>query len=349
MRVPVRALPAVLAIVVAGVGCAQAPLETSAPTPAGTAGSGRPTDFLACQVTASGGVDDRSFNQSAFAGLERAERELGVEVEVSESQTESDYQHNISASVERGCDIIVTVGSALEVATADAARGHPDQAFAIVDVDFRGADGEDVTYDNVRELTFATDQAAFLAGYLAAGMSKTHKVGTFGGSKIPTVTQFMDGFHAGVQHHNREKHTDVQVLGWDPADPDSGLFSGDLEDSDAARGITEALLEGGADIILPVAGPAGLGAAAAVEESGEEVSAIWIVTDGCETAVQFCEVFLTSVMKNVEHAVLETVKATLDGGFEGGLYTGTLDNDGVGIAPLLEFVPELLGDLRVEL
>lgn len=350
MRAPVRSLAAGLAILLVAVGCAQAPLEPSAgPTPGGTVLGGPPADFLACQVTASGGVDDRSFNQSAFAGLERAESELGITVEVRESRSESDYEAHITAFVEQGCDIIVTVGSLMGPATAEAARANPQQAFAIVDGDLPSGDGEDVTYDNVRELTFATDRAAFLAGYLAAGMTKTRKVATFGGPKIPTVTSFMDGFHAGVQHHNSEKDTDVEVLGWDPADPGSGLFTGDFDGTDRARRVAETLLANGADIIMPVVGPGGLGAAAAVEESGEESSAIWIVTDGCESAVQFCEVFLTSVMKNVDEAVFEAVKAKFDGRFEGGLHRGTLDNDGVGLAPLHEFDAEVPQELKDEL
>jgi basic membrane protein A len=153
----------------------------------------------ACQVTDTGGIDDKSFNATAYAGLEQAQTELGVEPSFLESQTADDYAPNIQALIDEGCDIIVTVGFLLGDATAAAAEENPDQKFAIVDVDFFDSEaGEDITFDNVKELTFGTDQAAFLAGYLAAGMTETGTVGTFGGINIPPVTIFMNGFAAGI-------------------------------------------------------------------------------------------------------------------------------------------------------
>jgi basic membrane protein A and related proteins len=163
-------------------------------------------------VTDQGGVDDRSFNQTAYEGLERARDELGIEIAVLESQSETDFEPNIEAFLGQDCDLIVTVGFLLGDVTEAAAQANPDQNFAIVDYAY-----ED-DYDNLRELVFATDQAAFLAGYVAAGVTETGIVGTYGGINIPTVSIFMDGYLAGVNYYNEENGTDVEVEGWDGSD-----------------------------------------------------------------------------------------------------------------------------------
>jgi basic membrane protein A len=299
-------------------------------------------EVLACQVTDTGGIDDRSFNQTAFAGLERARDELGVEIAFLESQQQTDYEPNITAFIERGCDIIITVGFLIGDATQAAAEANPDQTFAIVDFAY------DPPLDNVLGLTFATDQAAFLAGYLAAGFSKTGKIGTYGGIQLPTVTIFMDGLWAGVQYYNQQKDADVEVLGWDPA-KETGLFTGDFEDAAKGRSTTEDLISQGADIILPVAGPVGLGTAAAVEDSREDDAVIWVDVDGCVSAESFCPLFITSILKNMDVAVFNAINAVVEGTFEGGVYVGTLENDGVGIAPFHEFEGEVPDELAQEL
>lgn len=346
----IRSLALVAAAALIGAACGEAPSDTqAAPTDAATsptedAGATETEaggDVLACQVTDTGGVDDRSFNQTAFAGLERAEEELGAEIAVLESTSPSDFEPNINAFIERGCDLIVTVGFLLGDATAAAAEANPDQEFAIVDFAFE----EEIP--NVRGLVFSTDQAAFLAGYLAAGMTESGKVGTFGGINIPPVTIFMDGFAEGIDHHNAEKGTEVELLGWDPESQD-GLFTGDFENQDNGRRTAETLINNGADIIMPVAGPVGLGSAAAAEAAGD-VSLIWVDTDGCESAAEFCDLFLTSVMKNMDVAVFDSVQQVVDGTFDGGLFVGTLENDGVGIAPFHEFEDEVPDELKSEI
>jgi basic membrane protein A len=345
-----RASALVLTLLVLAAACGQAPDQAGQPDagPGGATGSptgpatGAPAgaDFSACQVTDTGGVDDRSFNQTAWKGIQDAEEQLGITKKLLESSSPSDFEPNLQAFIQQDCDLIVTVGFLLGDATEKAAKANPDQNFAIVDFAY------EQDYDNVRGLIFQTDQAAFLAGYLAAGMTESGKVGTFGGLNIPTVTIFMDGFAAGVEYHNQQKGTDVQVLGWNPAKQE-GLFTGDFENQDNGRRTTETLLQNGADIVMPVAGPVGLGGAAALQQSGGDASLIWVDTDGCESAPQFCQLFLTSVVKNMDVAVFDTIKETLEGSFPGGVYSGTLENDGVGIAPFHEFedqVPQALKD-----
>jgi basic membrane protein A len=311
----------------------------------GTGGGETPTGGQAgagmtgCEVTDTGGIDDRSFNATAWKGLEDAQTQLGVEAKYLESQTQQDYEPNIQAFIDQGCDLIITVGFLLGDATEKAAKKNPDQKFAIVDFAY------DPMPKNILALTFSTDQAAFLAGYLAAGMTKSGKVGTFGGLNIPTVTIFMNGFWAGVAKYNEDNKTDVQVLGWDAAKQD-GTFTGDFENQDNGRRVTEDLISEGADIVLPVAGPVGLGAAAAAQDAGD-VQLVWVDTDGCVSASEYCSLFLTSVMKNMDVAVFDAMNGVVDDTFAGGtIYSGTLENAGVGIAPYHDFDSQVPADLK---
>jgi basic membrane protein A and related proteins len=176
-------------------------------------------------------------------------------------------------------------------------------------------------------------------------MTKSGKVGTFGGLDIPTVTIYMQGFAAGILYYNQQNSTDVQLLGWSPA-KQKGLFTGDFENQDNGRRVTETLLQQGADIILPVAGPVGLGAAAAVQAAGGDNHMIWVDTDGCVSAQQYCSLFLTSILKNMDVAVEGTIKSSLDGTFKGGVYVGTLENGGMGLAPYHDFESQVPQELK---
>ena len=299
------------------------------------------TAVKACQVTDTGGVDDASFNETAWAGVLRAQDELGAEALVLESQQQADYERNINAFIEEGCDIIITVGFLLGDATAAAAEQNPDQRFAIVDFAY------DPAYDNVLGLVFATEEAAFLAGYAAAGATQTGVVGTFGGLQIPPVTVFMDGFAMGVQYYNEQKGTNVEVVGWDPA-TETGLFTGNFESLDDGRAMGETLMGEGADIIMPVAGPVGLGTAAAAQEAGN-VYIIGVDTDWTISSPEYTPIVFTSVLKNMDVAVFEAIEEVVDGTFAGGLFVGTLENDGVGLAPFHELEGMVSAELQTEL
>jgi basic membrane protein A len=331
------------ALMLVAAGCAE---EAPEPEAGGNGGGPDNSDFLACQVTDTGGVDDKSFNQTVNEGLQMAEEDLGISSDVLESQSDADFEPNIQQFIDQECDLIVTVGFLLGEATAAAAEANPDQKFAIVDFDFFDEDGNDVTYDNVQELTFATDEAAFLAGYLSAGMTETGTIGTFGGLNIPTVTIFMNGYEAGMNYYNEQKGGDVTLQGWSSEDQ-NGLFAESFEDLDKGAQIGRQLLDEGADIIMPVAGPVGLGTAQAVQEAGSG-SLVWVDTDGCVSAAEYCPLFLTSVLKNMDIAVHDTVEAALNDEFEGGLYVGTLENDGVGIAGYHEFEDAVDDTLKQE-
>ncbi len=186
--VRMSAVAATAAIALAA--CSAAPEASTTTSATATAAPA----YKACMVSDSGGFDDKSFNQSGYEGLVKAQDELGIEIAKAESNDEADYAPNIDAMIAANCDLIITVGFLLADATAAAAIANPDQDFAIVDASFSDADFNPVMYDNVKSLLFATDQAAFLAGYAAAGHTKTGTVATFGGGNFPGVTDFMDGF-----------------------------------------------------------------------------------------------------------------------------------------------------------
>jgi basic membrane protein A len=294
-------------------------------------------DFKACEVTDVGGVDDKSFNQLAWQGVEQAVEQLGVEGKVLESQQMTDFEVNLNAFVEEGCDIILPIGFLMADATAAAAEANPDTIFAIVDVDW-------VAGPNVAGIMFQTDQAAFLAGYAAAASTQTGKIGTYGGVPIPSVTIFMDGFYMGAMYYNEAKGAAVEVVGWDPADPDGGLFTYDFESLENGRNFAITMMDEGVDIILPVAGPVGLGSAAAAQERGD----VWIIgvdADWTQTAPEYADVMLTSVLKNVDTGVFNNISAAVDGTWEAGTVTYDLEDGAVGLAGMENFSAELQAEL----
>ena len=294
-----------------------------------------------CQVTDTGGIDDKSFNATAWKGVEDAVAQLGVEGKYLESQQQTDYEKNINAFLDEGCNLIITVGFLLGDATKAAAEANPDTKFSIVDFAY------DPTIPNVLGQVFNTDEAAFLAGYVAAGVTKTGKIGTFGGIQIPTVTVFMDGYALGAQYYNSKHGTNVEVLGWDPA-TQTGLFTGNFESTDDGRAMGETLMDEGADIIMPVAGPVGLGTAAAVQERGGGYI-IGVDTDWTVTSPEYSAITLTSVLKHMDVTTLNAVKSVLDGTFTGGVTVGTLTNGGVGLAEFHALDSMVSAELKAEL
>jgi len=323
--------------------CAEAPTATTtagSSETASAAASGSTaaaTDFTACMVSDAGGFDDKSFNETAHNGLMKAKDELGVQTNQIESNAESEYAGNVQAMIDADCDVIVTVGYALASATEAAAKQNPDLSFAIV--------------DNAKGLIFNAAQPAFMAGYAAAAMTSTGTVGTFGGANYPTVSIFMDGFAEGVKYFNEQKSGSVKVIGWDEEKQDGQFIGGNNPFGDVSGGKNTAatLIAQGADIILPVAGPAGIGALQAAQESGGKVNAIWVDTDGCVSAPDYKSSIVTSVEKEMDVAVFEAIKAAMDGSFSSDPYVGTLENGGVGLAPFHDFESKLPAGLTDEL
>lgn len=319
-------------------GCGAAP-------DAGSSASKTASNYTGCIVSDSGGFDDQSFNQSSYEGLKKAEKDLGIKVNEAESKTNNDFEPNLRAMVTAGCNLTVTVGFLLGDATKAQATANPDKRFAIVDFSY------DPAVSNVKPIIYDTAQAAFMAGYLAAGTTKTGTVATFGGIKIPTVTIFMDGYADGVKYYNEKKGKSVKVLGWDKAKQD-GSFTGDFEKQDKGKQFTQNFLDQGADIVMPVAGPVGKGAGAALKEAkaaGKDVKLIWVDSDGFLTAPDYKDIMLSSVMKQMGEAVEAVVKEDKDGKFTNTPYVGTLANDGVQLAPFHDQASAVPAELKTEL
>jgi basic membrane protein A and related proteins len=326
---------AVLAVGLVLTACGEAPEDDD-----DAAGGG---DYLACMVTDTGGIDDRSFNESAWRGLQDAAAEsdaLTDPVNVS-SGAEADYVPNLTGYVDQNCNFVLAVGGLMAEATAEVATANPDQQFGIVDAKL-------AENPNVYPMQFDTAQAAFLAGYLAAGYSTSGVVATYGGLNIPPVTIFMDGYADGVAHYNETNDADVQVLGWDKEAQD-GSFTEDFQDQAAGRQLSDSFVAQGADVIMPVAGGAGLGTAAA-PGAGTDYVVIWVDVDGCESAAQYCSTFLTTVVKNIPDAVRNAVlEASTSEGLATGEFLGTLENDGVSLAPYHEFEDQIPEELKTDI
>ena len=346
MKTRLLAVSALAALALAA--CGEAPDENA---DASASGGAAAADFLGCMVTDQGGIDDRSFNASAWAGLQAAEASQGIEVKYVTSKSESDYTPNVNSLVAEDCGLIVTVGFSLGDATRTAAQANPDtEKFTIVDENPDGdPDTADVfePIDNVKPLLFNTAEAAYLAGYLAAGMSETGTVGTFGGIKLPTVAVFMDGFYDGVMKYNEDKGADVKILGWDKEKQD-GLFAGKFDSPTDGKNLANNLIQSGADIIMPVAGGTGLGAAQAAQESGGKVAIVWVDADGYESASQYKEVFLTTVEKGIATAVETATTETVQGNYTNTPFIGTLANEGVGLAPYHDYESKVPAELTAE-
>ncbi len=337
---PVRGMRLMCVIAVGGLalaaaGCGKPPAKNN-----GSSSSGKKTH--ACMVTDTGGINDRSFNSSAWAGMQAANKEnSNISVDYVQSSAEADYQPNLTQFVSQKCDLIVAVGGLMGDATTAAAKANPNQKFAIID--------SRIDLPNVYSMQFDTAQAAFLAGYLAAGMSKTGTVATYGGLKIPPVTIFMDGFADGVAYYNQAKGKNVKVLGWDKT-AQNGSFANSFTDQNAGKQLSDTFVAQGADVILPVAGGTGAGTAAAAQQSGGKYSVIWVDQDGCVSAQQYCSVFLSTVVKNISDAVKDAVLKVEAGTLQGGTGSiGTLQNNGVQLAPFHDFDSKVPADLKAEI
>ncbi|MDJ1371350.1 BMP family lipoprotein [Gulosibacter molinativorax] len=322
--------------------CGQAP--DSPESTGGAAGDGATdaSDFTACMVSDEGGFDDKSFNQLAHKGLTDAEEKLGINTLEAESTSPDDFNPNLQTMVDSGCNIIIPVGFMLADATQAAADANPDTNFAIVDVDY-------LQGDNLLQINYDTAQAAFLAGYAAAGYSEAGTVATYGGAQIPSVTIFMDGFADGVAYHNEQKGTDVKVLGWN-VESQTGEFVGNFTDNTKAKQITEGFLAQGADVILPVGGPLYQGGAEAIRADGNSAVLLGVDSDLTVGEPGYSDIIFVSILKGLDVTVLDAIETAVNGEFAGGtVYTGTLENNGVGLSGFGEFESKLPDGMLEEL
>jgi basic membrane protein A len=334
-----------------GAACGSNSAPPSSPGSSST-GTNTASKFLGCMVTDTGGIDDKSFNQSSWAGMQQAAASSGGKISVTylPSTTSAQYASNISTLIAKKCGIIVTVGFLMAGATEAAAKANPSQKFAIVDCSYASFCLTGTKVKNIDQLVFDTVEDGFLGGYLAAGMTKTHVVATYGGQNFGTVTIYEDGFYDGVQYYNSQHKTSVKVLGWNEK-TQKGNFIGNFTDLGAGQQLTNTFIGEGADVIFPVAGGVGLGTAKAVQtadNSGKHVYMEWVDTDGCVSAAQYCKYMLTSVTKGITAAVKAAVTSAA-GGATGGTYVGTIANGGAVLSPFHDLSSQVPASLKSEL
>jgi len=274
-----------------------------------------------CVALDTGGINDKSFNQTSYAGALAAKTKgYASSVEYLPAKSPADYVPNLKSFVDKKCTLIIGVGYTLSDAIKTSAAANPGIKYAIVD-DASGA-------ANVKGITFKTDENSFLIGYLAAGMSKTGKVATYGGIALPTVTIFMEGFARGVEYYNDVKSKNVQVLGWNTATK-TGTFLGSFVDSTKALATSVAFEQQGADVIFPVSG--GMQEVTAGNSlKSKKSNVIWVDAAVMATGAKFASVTPVSALKGLNEGVLATVKEAFDGKFTNTKYVGTLKNKGVG-------------------
>jgi basic membrane protein A and related proteins len=335
---------AVVTLVAAG--CAK-------PSSSSSGGGTTAAKFKACMVADSGTINDKSFNEGSWAGMQAAAAaNPKIAISFLPSSTTSDYAKNITAFENQKCGIIVTVGFLMGAATQAAAVASPKQKFAIVDCSYASfcLPTKPHKTTNIDQLVYNTAQDAFLGGYLAAGMTKTGKVATYGGMKFGTVTIYMDGFWDGVQYYNKQHHTHVKVLGWSEPSQ-NGTFVGSFTNVAAGVTIANTFITHGADIIFPVAGGVGLGTAKAVQtadNAGKNIAMYWVDTDGCLSEPTYCKYFITTVEKGLAPSVKAAVLSAA-AGHGGGSYVGTLANGGAVLAPFHQWASKVPASLQAEL
>jgi basic membrane protein A len=303
------------------------------------------TPIKACFVTDLAGVDDNSFNESGWVGVQQA-MEAGFATSdsfVLESDDRTDYQPNIDQFLAADCEHIVTSGFELGEATQLNAEANPDIFWTIIDFPF------DPDIPNVRELVYQTDEAAFMAGYLAAGMTQTGILGTYGGLNLPTVSIFMDGFTRGAQYYNEQKGTAVEVRGWD-VEAQDGLFTGSFTDMGLARTTCESLLDEGADIILPVGGAINLPCGDAITDRGVDGALIGVDADAFDAMPpEYQDLWLTTVEKGITIQVLRSIQDHAEGDWTPGGSLGNLANDAVGLSDFHSWEDRVPDELRAEI
>jgi basic membrane protein A len=288
-------------------------------------------------VSDTGGVDDASFNQNTWEGLVQARDELGVEAQFIESQAQADYERNITEFCEQDYDLVITVGFLLGDATAKMAEVYPDIDFTIIDFAY------DPPIPNVAGIVFNVDEAAFPIGYLAAGWASLKdpgdpQVGWIGGMQIPPVEQFIVAYEAGVAYYNQQKSANVQA---------KGVYIGDFDATDEGKIQGQSLIDEGVDVIFGVGGKTGNGGLQAAKASGKW--GIGVDVDQYFTLPNEKDILITSCQKRMDNAVYAVVESFTKDEFPGGsVYVGTLENNGVGLAPYHDFENEIPDDLKKE-
>jgi basic membrane protein A len=299
-------------------------------TPAGAAGSKLKVGL----VTDVGRLNDKSFNQSSWEGVQQAQKELGVVAKAIETQDTKDYAKNIGQFIDEKYDVIVTVGFAIGEATTKAAQDNPNIKFIGVD---QFQDPSKPVIPNLAGLIFDEDKAGYLAGVLAASISKTGNIGAVCGTDIvPPVWRFGEGYKAGAQSVKPDiklqvtYHSDVDI-------------TKTFIDPEWGKTTALSMIDKGADVVFGAGGQTGNGAIFAAKE--KNIAAIGVDTDQYFTiGDEYKSALVSSAMKLLTPGVFNLIKAAQDGTFKGGNNTGT-----VGLAPFHDWESKVPADVKQKL
>lgn len=278
------------------------------------------------------GRGDKSFNDAAAAGLDRATEELGINPSESSPAGEGDRRERLNVLADAGNELIIGVGFLWTDDLAAGAEANPDINFAIID--------SVVEADNVASLTFAEHQGSFLVGAAAAMTTEADHIGFVGGVPNDLIKKFEAGYVAGAQHVNPDIDIEIEYVSEDPAVG--------FNDPTVGKELGAAMYEAGADVVYHAAGASGDGVFEAASEAGEpgEVWAIGVDSDQYEQVSEELQPYiLTSMLKRVDVAVYDTIESMSQGAFEGGVQVYDLSVDGVGYSTSGGFVDDIAGDL----
>ncbi|RRF96787.1 MAG: BMP family ABC transporter substrate-binding protein [Lachnospiraceae bacterium] len=278
-------------------------------------------------VTDVGGVNDGSFNQSAWEGLQKAQKDLGIQAKYLESKTDADYKPNIETFIDGNYDMIICIGYALANALKEEATANPDQKFAIVD------DSSLASMKNVTSLIFEASQSSYLVGYAAGLTTKKNNVGFVIGQSTDTMNEFGFGYCSGVLDAGKKAGKKIKI---------QLANANSFADTAAGKSDANAMITAGADIIFQAAGGTGLGVIDACKEAG--IWAIGVDSDQYHIAPK---TILTSAMKRVDNAVYAVAKDTVEGKVKGGVEKFSLKDGGVDIAPTTKNLdPDVLKQVK---
>ncbi len=309
-RSALRVTAPLLALVLLLSGCLTQPKNTApapAPAPVASGGSEKPALKVAL-VTASGGLGDRSFNDMAWAGLQQAEKSLGIQAKVVEPTSVADYATQLSAMASDGYAMVIGIGFDMKDAVTKVAPQFANVKFVTINVP--------VSAPNVATAQFSDHEGSFLAGVLAASMTKTKTIGFVGGVDAPNIRRFLVGYEEGAKYANPQ----VKVL---------SSFVGSFGDPIKGKEFALQQFSQGADIVFHAAGKTGEGVIAAAKDMNKYA----IGVDQDQDYIAPGRV-LTSMVKRVDVAVLDLVKQLKDGTFQAGIHLYGLQQNGVGLSEM---------------
>lgn len=295
-----------------------------------SAGEGKKSEIMIGLATDEGGLNDKSFNQSADEGVKKAVEEFGVEYKPIESKKKEDYEPNLQALVDAGSDLTFAIGFQLDKATESAAKNNPDNKFAIIDAT--------VDAPNVMSITFKEEEGSFLMGVIAGKMTKTNKIGFIGGKDFDTIQKFESGFVAGVKAVNPEAGKLLESPDGEKAGKNV-KYADSFDDTNKGYELAKSLYNSGCDVIYHSAGGVGIGmfkAAKELKDAGKEVWAIGVDKDQAVSVPEYADIILSSMIKRVDVGTYDATKAVVNNEFKAGHIELGLKDGGVGIAETTE-------------